>query len=480
MIILKLIWGMLLALAAGYHFNQAWEKEHGGCAEQSFTGRNVSKDTYVWCNPTSFLWIIVVIAGLFLLKFGYVDGSGIVVSILLNLTAFFSIYFVILMPLMPCLRRRISSRACATLWFCPIFMFYGFSFIGDDGFAGLFTVYLPRNVLNIVLIVWLTGFAASYIWSLASHLLFRRRVMNRSYAITDGAVLGIWDSVCEELEYTRPTALLISPEVNSPLSMGRTKRTRCTVLPPKAYGADELRMIFLHEAHHLQRWDVDTKVFLTIIKCLCWFNPMVWIAVGKASQDLELSCDEIVTEQMSDEERKSYARLLLNSASGQRGFTTCLSASAGALRYRLKNVVLSRSRKLGNFAIMLAVFISILCYCMISFVDSRGTLKSYVVPEGAEIVCPPASTSGLLPALDETDDCNAEINKILEGTMVEHYLNSANIIIDEQSVGYVFVNWQDNRGGRRLVTFYDHYVTVSDSGHSGFGDHIETYRILGK
>ena len=34
--------------------------------------------------------------------------------------------------------------------------------------------------------------------------------------------------------------------------------------------------------------------------------------------------------------KRQYAGLLLKTAGDERGFTTCLSASAGALRYRLK------------------------------------------------------------------------------------------------------------------------------------------------
>lgn len=476
---MKLLWGTILAVVAGYRFNEAWEKEHTLCTKQSTSDKPVTKDTYVWTPPTTFLWVIVVIAGVLLIEFGFTGGTGIVIHSLLNLTVYFSVYFVILISLMPYLRRKISSRACATLWFCPIFMFYHFSSIGEDGFFGLFTIYVPHNILTVMLIVWLSGFAVSYIWSFTSHFIFRHRVLDEAYAVADETTLAIWKSVCKELEFSRPTALLISPRINSPLSMGRIKRTRCTILPVKAYSEDELRMIFLHEVHHLQRWDVDTKVFLTIVKCVCWFNPMVWIAIRKASQDLELSCDEIVIEKMTPEEKTAYAHLLLNSASEQRGFTTCLSASADALRYRLKNVVSSRSRKLGKFVIMLAVFISILCYNIISFADSRGTLKSFIAPEGTEMTyCPSVDWPSQLSP-EGSDDCISEIDEILEGTIVEHYLNSSNIVLgsDEEPVCHLFINGPQEWNGSLLITFYDDYITISGAEKLWFR-HREIYRIV--
>lgn len=58
----------------------------------------------------------------------------------------------------------------------------------------------------------------------------------------------------------------------------------------------------------------------------------------KSAEDLELSCDETVLLDTGEDTRKRYARLILNTAGDHRGFTTCLSASAEALRYRLKRI----------------------------------------------------------------------------------------------------------------------------------------------
>lgn len=473
--IIKLIWGLTMAFGIGYQFIQAWEKEHGSELKETFTGKPAPRDTYIWTAPTTFLWIILVIIALLLVKYGFTGGAGIAVSILLNLAVFFSIYFVVLLSLMPYLRTKISSRACATLWFCPIFMFYSFSlFFGDDSFIGLYTIYLPRKLLNLLLIIWLAGFAISYTWSIVTHFLFRRRALAEAYAVADETTLAIWNKVCEELDFMRPTALLISPAIASPFSMGRIRRTRCTVLPQKAYSGDELRMIFLHEVHHLQRWDVDTKVFLTVLRCACWFNPMVWIAANKAAQDLELSCDEIVTEQMSSEERRDYARLLLSSASRQNGFTTCLSASAGALRYRLKNVVQTRSRKLGKAAIMLTMFISTLCYNVISFTDSRGSLISFIIPENTEYTCRYVSYNE-----DDPNDYDAiDIDRLLTETKVEHFLTSANLKVTDDPICYIYINEPSVRNGSQIVTFYEDYITVSDRARTGAFLHSQTYKIL--
>lgn len=476
-LLIKLMCGVVLAILFGIQFEKAWEKEHNNKPELTLSGKPVPKDTYIFVCPTGYLWIIGTCIVMFMIKFGLSAGTGFAVSLLLNLTLFFCVFFAVMMILIPYLRRSISSRACATLWLCPMFMFYSWVLLDEGNCLGLFTVYVPRRVLVVILIVWLAGFIISYVWSLARHFAFRKRVMAASYKVTDEHVLDIWQEVCESIDYSRPTALIVSNYADSPFSMGRIRRTRCTVLPQKEYSDSELRFIFLHEAHHLQRWDVDTKVLLTILRCACWFNPMVWIATNMASQDLELSCDEIVAEQMSSEDRQAYAKLLLSSAGTQQGFTTCLSASAGVLRYRLKNVVQSKKRRLGKCAVMLTLFVSVLCFNFFSFTDSRGTLASYAVPENAEVSYRYLkSSSGSSQAVAEMSE--ADIVSLLETTTVEHYINAATLYIDEHAVCHVFVDAPSVLNGYRLVTFYDNYVTISDAEHVAAEDHIEVYRII--
>ena len=190
--------------------------------------------------------------------------------------------------------------------------------------------------------------------------------------------LALFEAEKAALDYRRPVALLRGP-VAAPFSMGRTKRSRCTVLPERDYSPEELSMIFRHELHHLQREDVDTKVFLCLCNALGWFNPLVWIATRKAAEDLERSCDEIVTEQMSETERRAYARLLLDAAAPGRGCTTCLSAAAGTLRYRLKSVMEQRRRALGTLLVMAALFGCVLCFGLVSVSDARGSFPELLL-----------------------------------------------------------------------------------------------------
>lgn len=48
-----------------------------------------------------------------------------------------------------------------------------------------------------------------------------------------------------------------------------------------------------------------------LLICLYWFHPLVWIAAKLSRQDAEYAADEAVTENMSQEERLRYGKMIL-------------------------------------------------------------------------------------------------------------------------------------------------------------------------
>ena len=65
---------------------------------------------------------------------------------------------------------------------------------------------------------------------------------------------------------------------------------------------------------------------------MCWFNPLMWVAMRKSADDFELSCDESVLLAQPQPVRRQYAELLLRPAGDARGVATSQSATASAQR----------------------------------------------------------------------------------------------------------------------------------------------------
>lgn len=284
------------------------------------------------------------------------------------LTMFFSlflhisVYYLVLLALLPFLRRHFSAAACAALWLIPNYLY-----LTQQNYMELpapaLVLRLPMWTAGVLLAVWGTGAAAVMLFKIASHLRFRRQVLAPARAEEDSAVLAVWNAEIEAARFKKPKFRLVrSPAVSSPLSIGLFERTTRVVLPEREYSPEELALIFRHELVHIGRQDAWSKFFLAFCTAMCWFNPLMWLAMGKSADDLELSCDETVLKNETDARRRQYADLLLTAAGDGRGFTTCLSPGAKAMRYRLKSVV-KPAKKFTGGVLVGAVFFVLCMTC---------------------------------------------------------------------------------------------------------------------
>lgn len=285
-------------------------------------------------------------------------------GIVLHLSA----YNVLLLLLLPLLRRRFSARACAALWLLPNYLYFTVqSFAQPNGPA--LVLQAPGLRLGYVLAVWLIGFAAVMVWKCVSHLAFRRRILKDAVPVTDPAVLAVWEAEKADARFRKPKFRLVtSPAVTTPLSIGLT-----VVLPRRDYTEAELHLLLRHELIHIARDDASNKFFMVFCTALCWFNPLMWIAMRKSAEDLELSCDETVLLGSDGAKQRQYAALLLNTAGDSRGFTTCLSASATSLRYRLKQVMAPRRKHCGALLVGLVFFLLFMSCGYVALAYDSGT-----------------------------------------------------------------------------------------------------------
>ena len=272
-----------------------------------------------------------------------------------------SIYYALLMCLLPSLRKRINARTCALLWVMPNYL-YIVEMTPIQKAEPLLVVSAPEMLVRGLAVIWLAGAAVFLLWKIISHMAFRRALLYHSAPVYQADILTVWNQELENAGISREKwkgKLLQSADVSTPFTIGLFRRSLCVVLPKRTYTQEELALIFRHELVHIGRQDGWSKFFMAFCTAMCWFNPLMWVAMRKCADDLELSCDETVLLAADDQERKRYAELLLSSAGESRGFTTCLSAAASTMRYRLKSVMKPAKHRSG--AILVSVIFFILC-----------------------------------------------------------------------------------------------------------------------
>lgn len=397
--------------------------------------------------------------GITILGYIYYGFSGAARMTLSSCFAIFlhiSLYYVVLLLVLPWLRKIISARACAMLWLIPNYLY-----IIHQSYmqlpSPLLVITAKGNIAWILFWIWMAGFAVVLVWKCIEHLIFRRQILRNSYQVTDSDVLSVWNAIIEDARFKRPKFKLVtSPNVSTPLTIGLNRRATRVVLPEKKYSKDDLELILRHEIVHIGREDAWNKFFMVFCTAMCWFNPLMWIAMRKSADDIELSCDETVLLGADDAARKQYAILLLDTAGDERGFTTCLSATANAMRYRLQSITKPAKRRSG--ALIVGTVFFILCmtsgYVALAYDGNTGAQMIYQGDDYGSYV---------IRSVSLKDDEFATNYEIADEEAFHAYL--AGLTVYELTGNYSFSDSErcftylmDTQSGTMAVLLYDNAV----------------------
>lgn len=331
----------------------------------------------VYGNPYMYPVFLIVLSLLAISKLGVEEGMKGILQICADVLVSASIYYLMLLVLLPALRKYLNARVCAFLWTIPSFL-YITHYSHMELQKPLAVLHIPNNIVRPLCYIWISGFIGVMLYKIIQHFWFRHKILKDSYAVRDAEVLEIWRRELFNAGSKHEYMLVYSPSIKTPLTIGFFKNTIVVVLPDRQYTVEELELIFRHELVHIGREDSATKFFMIFFSAICWFNPLMWMAVRRSSEDLELSCDETVLLNENEDTRRRYAELILSTAGDDRGFTTCLSAKASSMRYRLKNIVVPRKRMIGGLVVGLISFVMIMSSGHIAFAFSQQSGHTYI------------------------------------------------------------------------------------------------------
>lgn len=138
---------------------------------------------------------------------------------------------------------------------------------------------------------WLAGAAIMLGVMLAMHMRLLRRVRADGEAPSP-RVQGILREACSLAKAGRMPRLCITNAVRAPALFGVW---RPMILLPRDVAekcdSASLKLILLHEIAHLQRRDLWTQIFASLILVVHWFNPLVWWAGRRLRVEAEMAAD---------------------------------------------------------------------------------------------------------------------------------------------------------------------------------------------
>lgn len=121
------------------------------------------------------------------------------------------------------------------------------------------------------------------------------RVVRSGERVTAGREARVLAGVLERTGHTSPVPLILCDDDLEPGAWGIVRPV--VVIPrslAKLLTDEELEAIFLHELTHIVRRDNLFAVAQTLLRCVWWFHPLVWLVDRRLSEERELICDEAV------------------------------------------------------------------------------------------------------------------------------------------------------------------------------------------
>lgn len=166
------------------------------------------------------------------------------------------------------------------------------------------------TLFEILGLVWLMGAAATMAWAIFFHLRFLAYLRRWGKPVADSAVIRCFNEQGDLLRLWHRPRLLVCGGLKTPMLAGVFRTT--LLLPEKPLEAQELRYALLHELTHFKRHDIWLKSLALLVRCLHWFNPMMWYMAHLIERDTELACDEAALRCLPCGEHSAYGKTILN------------------------------------------------------------------------------------------------------------------------------------------------------------------------
>lgn len=211
---------------------------------------------------------------------------------------------------------------------------------------------------DILVKIWIFGIAAGLIYFISGYLLFRKRFGKNLKPVKDIS-----------LKRKFPVPVYQSGSIASPALIGIFCPKLIIPTSAKQWSEEEFELIIMHEFYHYKSKDILFKAFMTIVCCMNWFNPAVYLMKRQFFYDIELACDEKVLMHRNKEEREAYARIMLSFAGRKRGvtsFSTGFGESKKQMKKRIDHVMDTKKKKKGIFSIIITVGIILTMSILVS------------------------------------------------------------------------------------------------------------------
>lgn len=262
---------------------------------------------------------------------------------------------------------------------------------------------LQNEMSDFLGLLWLAGAGGIFLVYLIGYLRLLEKIRKKSATIS-----------CPEIKaYSDKTiSVRVCEGLASPFMLGMFRST--LILPKKELSAEQLHNILQHEMTHFKRKDILYKWFAILVKCIHWFNPVIYYVVRQINTECEISCDMAVVGRMDDDEQMGYVRTILSLLSDGPAkaipLTTGMTGNKKILRRRFETM----KKKRTTSRLMSALSGIIAAVLLTTTVFASGTMAGQlgnVISSWADAELKKAKEYGLIGIWYTFDDYQREVTR---------------------------------------------------------------------
>lgn len=232
------------------------------------------------------------------------------------------------------------------------------------------------NFIKLCSILYFIGLIIMIIFRVVSSVRFRRGLKN----VIEKGNDGLTGNIKNELGIKKNVGLYFINSDISPFVYG--------IINPKIIMPAEgcTREAITHELIHIRNKDLLYLMLLGIVKIVHFFNPFVYICSKEIKNSIELACDEFCAELMTEEERFSYSKQIVEFSVPAASGAAYLSENGRKIKERVEFIMTykKKSRAAKITALCISVIL-LLCQTAIAAAVNSGIPKSYIINNANEI-----------------------------------------------------------------------------------------------
>ena len=308
-----------------------------------------------------------------------------------------------------------------------------------------------------LVLIWAVGVLASLAYRTALWWRLYRKI-DKSALPVPSCLTDMVEKCKKELGIHADIGISLQSFLNSP-ALSSTLKPKLLLPDNMLNNMDGCQIEFgiRHELTHYKRRDYLANLLLIILRCVYWFNPVVWVAFPQIEADMEAACDAAVTGGMGMGEKTRYVETLINFGSNRNlHYMLDMGTHLGrkAMEKRIRSIFMTKKTRFPVILAMLLLTIILLFSCFTTACNPTHGTSASSSSQGS-------STSSSSPTSNALD--NAVSSAILSRL-------SSDPFGEKKAEGHVTLGTQKDKNGETLV-----YVVAS---YAAFGFENNVFTIV--